>query len=1521
MTILHISDLHFVKNAGAYNMERILLREAEEAVRGKGEGEKLLIVTGDFHNFSEEDYEQAGNFLLELKDAMGLDMSKDVFVIPGNHDVGNDKTLSRALSGLDEFWKDNLENNVSRLKEGKRSTSIVNQRLRAFRPYSEFVKSLHIYDNEPAAKDDPDYPARVHVRCWRGKLNLLHLNTALAADGSPDKGNQVFDVDTAAMSETWENLDLDRIPALALGHNSFFDLAEGDDGHPSMKLQDPLMTFFNDFHVSAYLCGDTHRTEKRTIRQLIPLDDGRDPDNNDSIPNIVCAKSVADMTDTYSDFGYYLHEWNEKTDKVIYQFHRWRSEYVKGTREEGKREYRMRRAFARPKKKDPPAEFEATSASDQGLRAYLAETLRRTRDAHPSFKLIKVEEIDQKLFSNFKESEEKVFDQIPARGSVEKGGPVSPVWDIVRKSWEIKPVRNVVIEGEGGIGKTTALFSLCNAEDAKDVPAVYVPMHQLLRKDGTLIGISDYLEGLDKKKYGPQICDLTSVPMGDRPNLLVLLDGFNEVRADKRWDMLRAVNEWFTNHPGVQLVAVSRPMDGLNLGLELAGEPISITLEPLTREAVREHLEKYDRDIPPKSAPIWKDLRYPLFLMLFLKTGNLSGKTSAGYPLAPKKADSGGALIWNFLQRELMKQEDEDWVLRCAIACEYILPRIAWEMTERHSFVLDQDEAIDWTEQAMLELKPNALPKHLRALFQTYRRKHCQRRGAMPDFSGVDWPLTVLHDCGVLVPYQEEQKDEKEEQEADENPRFSLMHQNFRDCLAALHLVNAAEAAKEELPQLWRRSHNPYLLDYAAELMGADTAAQLWETVRTLHPTDNAAVCTQLELQKRRGDGRNLDFSGMDLSNVSLAPFLRPGEGRLNLFHRAALSVGTELASDTFRFLGQSGWVTCVAVLPDGRCVSGFADGTLRVWDIERKICVCKLEGHDNWVTCVATLPDGRCISGSRDGTLRVWDYNSRKCICTLDAHGDWVRCVAALPNGRCVSGSDDGTLRVWDIEQQIHIDTLEGHKGSVTCVAALSGGRCVSGSDDGTLHVWDIENKTEINTLERHRGSVTCVAALPNGLCISGSDDGTLQVWDVENKTLIHTLEGHRGSVTCVEALPDGRCVSGSDDETLLVWDIEHETLLHALDAHTSSVLCVVTLPGGGCISGSGDGTLRVWDIERESCLLTLEGHSRWVNCVAEMPDGFCVSGSGDGTLRVWDLKRGICLNMLKEHRGSISCVTVLPDGRFVSGSSDRILRIWDIKNETCLPLPEKHTNWVRCVAVLPDGRCISGSYDKTLRIWDIQLNTCLRTLEGHSRSVNCVVVLPDGRCVSGSRDGIIRVWDIKHGTCLRTLEGHSRSVNCVAALPDRRCVSGSGDGTLRIWDCDSGNCLLTMKGHGASIRCLVSLPDGRCVSGSRDRTLRIWDCDTGKCLCILEGHSDLVRCVAALSDGRCISGSDDGTLRIWDPDTGKCLNIITPMDIDVRGMDFSQAILLPDLAKQLYQNGAKVPDKYYRNYLQRKP
>ena len=80
---------------------------------------------------------------------------------------------------------------------------------------------------------------------------------------------------------------------------------------------------------------------------------------------------------------------------------------------------------------------------------------------------------------------------------------------------------------------------------------------------------------------------------------------------------------------------------------------------------------------------------------------------------------------------------------------------------------------------------------------------------------------------------------------------------------------------------------------------------------------------------------------------------------------------------------------------------------------------VATLTGHSDYVCCVAVLADGRFVTGSDDKTVKVWKESSPgsgvwSVEATLTGHRHYVRCVAVLADGRFVTGSGDKTVKVW---------------------------------------------------------------------------------------------------------------------------------------------------------------------------------------------------------------------------------------------------------------------------------------------------------------------------------------------------------------------------------------------------------------------------------------------------------------------------------------------------------------------------
>ena len=134
------------------NFERELLEKCKEF--GKI---NIIIVTGDFHNFCEkENFILAKEFLVRLTEQLELDINKDLFIVPGNHDgVTKVDCKNTHIKALNDNPIDDEAPESFQALEG------------TFRDYEKFVKDM--------IPDYPEFhPAKTHIRCWRDRINFVH---------------------------------------------------------------------------------------------------------------------------------------------------------------------------------------------------------------------------------------------------------------------------------------------------------------------------------------------------------------------------------------------------------------------------------------------------------------------------------------------------------------------------------------------------------------------------------------------------------------------------------------------------------------------------------------------------------------------------------------------------------------------------------------------------------------------------------------------------------------------------------------------------------------------------------------------------------------------------------------------------------------------------------------------------------------------------------------------------------------------------------------------------------------------------------------------------------------------------------------------------------------------------------------------------------------------------------------------------------------------------------------------------
>ncbi|XP_072318231.1 autophagy-related protein 16-1-like [Eucyclogobius newberryi] len=162
--------------------------------------------------------------------------------------------------------------------------------------------------------------------------------------------------------------------------------------------------------------------------------------------------------------------------------------------------------------------------------------------------------------------------------------------------------------------------------------------------------------------------------------------------------------------------------------------------------------------------------------------------------------------------------------------------------------------------------------------------------------------------------------------------------------------------------------------------------------------------------------------------------------------------------------------------------VTGSADGTLRLSDLQREACSGVLEAgsHCSDLVCF----DSSVFSGHFNGQLRLWDLRSLSCVLELQVP-DRVTSLDLSSDCRLLLGCcRDDALYLFDLRGRDYPHTCltaEGFScGSDINKAVLSPDRglAAGGSSDGTVYVWDVSSgQVKARLTDQHSSSLVGVS------------------------------------------------------------------------------------------------------------------------------------------------------------------------------------------------------------------------------------------------------------------------------------------------------------------------------------------------------------------------------------------------------------------------------------------------------------
>jgi cytochrome c len=248
------------------------------------------------------------------------------------------------------------------------------------------------------------------------------------------------------------------------------------------------------------------------------------------------------------------------------------------------------------------------------------------------------------------------------------------------------------------------------------------------------------------------------------------------------------------------------------------------------------------------------------------------------------------------------------------------------------------------------------------------------------------------------------------------------------------------------------------------------------------------------------------------------------------------------------QLMGHGGPVRALAVSEDGATAfSGSFDASAIRWSLDRGIAEQVMRLHDNAVNAVAILRDGRAVTGGADARIAIWTQGSTGPDTILEGHTGPIAALAVSPHGTALaSASWDRTVRLWPLGGGAPA-VFGGHQQNVNAVAFTPDGKSlVSAGYDATVRLWPLWGQSAPAIINL-AAPLNAVIVAPDGEIAAGGSDGYVHFLSPDRHAR-NALAISAAPITSLAMARDGdRIAAASVDGSLAIIDRRSRSILRS--------------------------------------------------------------------------------------------------------------------------------------------------------------------------------------------------------------------------------------------------------------------------------------------------------------------------------------------------------------------------------------